>query len=111
MPIKPRRLSPGDPVGIVAPASPPSDPKSIDRSVAFLERLGFKVKLPRNARKSLGFLAGTDRERAGDLMQMFKDPKIRAIFCVRGGYGTGRILSLLDYQVIRNNPKIFLGFS
>ena len=111
MPTKPARLTPGDYVGIVAPASPPLDPKDIDRSVALLEKLGFKPKLAANVRKRLGFLAGTDRDRAGDLMQMFQDATVRAIFCVRGGYGTGRLLSLLDYNIIRANPKIFLGFS
>jgi muramoyltetrapeptide carboxypeptidase len=111
MAIKPARLKPGDCVGLVAPASPPLDPDSIDRSVAFLKKLGFKAKLAPNVRKRLGFLAGTDRERAGDLMQMFRDKAVDAIFCLRGGYGAGRVLSLLDYKTIRANPKIFLGFS
>jgi muramoyltetrapeptide carboxypeptidase len=111
MPTKPARLTPGDCVGIVAPASPPLNPDAIDHSVVLLEKLGFKAKLARNVRKRLGFLAGTDRERAGDLMQMFQDETVRAIFCVRGGYGTGRLLCLLDYKTIRANPKIFLGFS
>jgi len=111
MPIKPARLKPGDCVGIVAPASPPLDPDTIDRSVAFLKTIGFETRLAPNVRKRLGFLAGTDRERAGDLMHMFRDRDVQAIFCLRGGYGAGRLLSLLDYKIIRANPKILLGFS
>src|SRR5689334_23076505 len=111
MPIKPFRLRIGDRIGIVAPASPPPDPKAIDRSIAVLEGLGFEVKIGASVRKRLGFLAGTDRERASDLMGMFCDRKINAIFCLRGGYGTGRLLSLLDYRKIRNNAKIFVGYS
>jgi muramoyltetrapeptide carboxypeptidase len=108
---KPPRLQPGDVVGIVAPASPPPDPKVIDRSLAAIERLGFKPKLAPNARKRLGYLAGNDRDRATDLMRMFADPKVKAIFCVRGGYGASRLLCRLDYDVIRRNPKIFAGYS
>ncbi len=111
MPIKPHHLSPGETIGIVAPASAPPDPKAIDRSVAVLEGLGFKVKLAHNARKRRGFLAGTDRERAADLMNMFQDARVKAILCVRGGYGTARLLSLLDFPTIARNPKIFIGYS
>ena len=111
MPIKPQRLSPGETIGIVAPASAPPDPKAIDRSVAVLEALGFKVKLAPNARKRRGFLAGSDRERAADLMNMFQDARVKAILCVRGGYGTARLLSLLDFPTIARNPKIFVGYS
>jgi len=73
--------------------------------------MGFKVKLGRHARKRFGFLAGQDRERAADLMQMFTDPKVRGIVCIRGGYGSGRLLPLLDYAKIRNHPKVLVGFS
>ena len=111
MPTKPDRLNYGDTIGIVAPASAPPDPKNIDRSVAVLERLGFKPKLAPNVRKRWGFLAGSDRDRAGDLMKMFADRKVKAIICVRGGYGTARLLPLLDYRTIRANPKIFIGYS
>jgi muramoyltetrapeptide carboxypeptidase len=111
MPIKPRRLAYGETIGIVAPASAPPDPKAIDRSVAVLERLGFKPKLAPKVRNRWGFLAGNDRDRAGDLMKMFADRKVDAILCVRGGYGTARLLPRLDYRVIRANAKIFVGYS
>ena len=111
MPLIPARLNYGDTIGVIAPASAPPDPESIDRSVAVLERLGFKTKLAPNVRKRRGFIAGTDRERARDLMGMFADPKVKAVMCLRGGYGTSRLLPLLDYQAIRANPKIFVGYS
>src|SRR6266581_6672019 len=111
MPIKPKRLSPGDIVGIIAPASAPPDPRNIDHCLAAIERLGFRPKLAANVRKRWGFLAGSDRERAGDLMRMVADRSVKAIVCVRGGYGTARLLSLLDYATIRANPKILLGYS
>src|SRR5580692_7304670 len=109
--IKPERLCRGDTIGIIAPASAPPDPKAVDRAAAALERYGFKPKLGKNVRARLGFLAGTDRERATDLMAMFTDKKVKAIICLRGGYGTSRFLDRLDYAIIRRNPKILSGYS
>ena len=111
MPLKPPRLRLGDTVGIIAPASAPADPENIDRSVAALQKLGFRPHLALNVRKRNGFLAGSDRERARDLMSMFLDRKVRAVLCLRGGYGSSRLLSLLDYSQIRAHPKIFVGYS
>lgn len=109
--IRPQHLSPGDTLGLVAPASAPPDPRAIDRSVGVLEQLGFKVKLAPNVRQRHGYLAGTDRDRASDLMQMFTDRRVHGILCVRGGYGTARLLPLLDYRVIRAHAKVFVGYS
>jgi len=109
--LKPDRLNFGDTIAIVAPASAPPDPKAIDRAAGALERYGFKPKLAKNVRARHGFIAGTDRERATDLMSMFADKKVRGIICIRGGYGATRILDRLDYNVIRRNPKIFSGYS
>src|SRR5258707_1012364 len=111
MVIKPPRLKQGDTVGVVAPASAPANPASIDLGLKALERLGFKPRAATNLRKRLGFLAGSDRERADDLMEMFQDSKVNGIICFRGGYGASRLLPLLDYSVIRNNPKVFVGYS
>ncbi len=108
---KPLRLSVGDTIGIVAPASAPPDPKAIDQSVEAIRKLGFRPKLARNVRSRLGFLAGTDRQRAEDLMKMFADPEVRAVLCVRGGYGSARLLPLLDFGIVRKHPKIFIGYS
>lgn len=109
--VKPPRLRIGDTVGIVAPASPAEDPEDIDDFAAALANLGFKPKLSRNIRKRLGFLAGDDQARADDLMSMFADREVKAIFCLRGGYGSGRLLGMLDYQFIKRHAKIFIGFS
>ena len=108
---KPARLQVGDTIGLIAPASAPPDPKAVDRAAEALERFGFKPKLAKNVRARLGFLAGTDRERAADVMQMFSDKKVNGIICLRGGYGCSRILDRLDYEVIRRNPKILSGYS
>jgi muramoyltetrapeptide carboxypeptidase len=109
--LKPERLCPGDTIGIIAPASAPPDPKAVDCAAAALEKFGFKPKLGKHVRARLGFLAGTDHERATDLMAMFADKKVKAIICLRGGYGSSRILDRLDYKVIRRNPKILSGYS
>ncbi len=109
--LKPERLCLGDTIGIIAPASAPPDPKAVDLAAVALEKFGFRPKLGKNVRARLGFLAGTDRERAADVMQMFTDKKVKAIICLRGGYGASRILDRLDYAVIRRNPKIFAGYS
>jgi len=109
--LKPDRINFGDTIGIIAPASAPPDPKAIDRAAAALERFGFKPKLAKNVRARLGFIAGTDRERAADVMSMFADKKVKAMICIRGGYGASRILDRLDYNLIRRNPKILSGYS
>jgi muramoyltetrapeptide carboxypeptidase len=108
---KPPRLRFGDVVGLVAPGSPPRDPAAIPRAIAALEKLGFKPRPARNAGKRLGFLAGNDTERAADLMEMFSDSEVKAIFCLRGGYGAGRLLTRLDYAAIKRQPKVFVGYS
>lgn len=108
---KPARLRFGDTVGIVAPASPPDDPKDVDAFAEALTKLGFKPKLAPNIRKRLGFLAGDDQARASDLMTMFGDSEVKAIICLRGGYGSARLSRMLDYHFISRHAKIFVGFS
>ncbi|HXC34541.1 MAG TPA: LD-carboxypeptidase, partial [Candidatus Acidoferrales bacterium] len=109
--VKPPRLCSGDTVGIVAPASPAEDPEDIDDFAAALANLGFKTKLARNLRKRLGYLAGDDQARADDLMSMFGDPDVKGIFSLRGGYGSARLLGMLDYHFIKRHAKVFVGFS
>ena len=111
MPIRPPHLEPGDTLGVVAPASAPPDFKNVERAVAAIEKLGFKIKFARNARKRFGFLAGSDRERASDIMAMFSDRKVNGIICVRGGYGSSRLLPMLDFATIKRNAKVFIGYS
>lgn len=107
---KPRRLKPGANIGVIAPASFGSL-EAQEKGIAYLKQLGFQITLGPHLAKKWGYLAGTDEERASDIMTLFNDPQIDAIFCLRGGYGTMRLLDLLDYEVIRQNPKIFMGYS
>ncbi|MFZ4621405.1 MAG: S66 peptidase family protein [Bacteroidota bacterium] len=109
--IKPRALRKGDVIGIVSPASPPSSTEKIFKGAEYLERLGYRVKFGRNVEKVYGYLAGTDQERADDINEMFADKDVKAIIAVRGGYGTPRILPLLNYSLIKKNPKILVGYS
>lgn len=107
---KPRCLKPGANIGVIAPASFGSLEVQ-EKGLAYLKQLGFQITLGPHLAKKWGYLAGTDKERASDIMTLFKDPQIDGIFCLRGGYGTMRLLDLLDYEVIRQNPKIFMGYS
>lgn len=109
--IKPERLHPGDVIGIVTPGSPANGPDDVDRFAAVLTKLGFQPRLAPHIHKRLGYLAGDDQARASDLMAMFGDPTVKAILCARGGYGSPRLLRLLDYHFIKRHPKIFIGFS
>ena len=108
--IKPLKLNPGDTIGVVAPAGL-FDPKLFKKGVAALQTLGYQVHLPEGLTSKDRFLAGPDQHRAGLINQMFADPEIKGILCARGGYGSLRILDLIDYDLIRSNPKIFIGFS
>lgn len=109
--LKPKALRRGDVIGVIAPASAPLAPEKIDEGAEYLERLGYRVKLGKNVRAVRGFLAGTDEQRATDFNEMFGDKQVKAIIAVRGGYGTPRILPLVDYSLVRRNPKIVVGYS
>jgi muramoyltetrapeptide carboxypeptidase len=110
-PLKPAKLKAGDLIGIISPASRIMDPARIDKGIAYLERLGYRTAPGEHILKTYGYLAGTDEERVADLHRMFAHPEVKAIMCVRGGYGTPRLLSLVDYRLIARNPKIFVGYS
>lgn len=109
--IKPRALKTGDTLGLVAPASPIYETTVFERMLTDLKALGFNLKPGKHVRAQRGYLAGTDAERSEDLMVMFKDPEIDGIMCIRGGWGCNRILPLLDYSMVQQNPKVFCGFS
>ncbi|MBM7552792.1 S66 peptidase family protein [Thalassobacillus pellis] len=108
--VIPNRLLPGDTVGVIAPASPP-DLKNLQQAIIFLEELGLRVKVGESVDLVHGYLAGKDTDRLDDIHQMFSDQDIKAVICAGGGYGTARIAGLIDYEVIRKNPKIFWGYS
>ncbi len=109
--VKPPALKKGDVVGILCPSSPPSDPEMIERCVKALKSLGYRPRTGGNVANRNGFLAGSDADRLDDLHSMFRDPEVRAVFCVRGGYGLTRILNSMDFDLIQSQPKIFIGFS
>jgi muramoyltetrapeptide carboxypeptidase len=109
--IKPKALKQGDVIGITAPASPPTSEDALSRGIRYLEQLGYRIEVGSNIFKKRGYLAGTDKERAADLHSLFANKHVKAIFLARGGYGCGRLLPLLDYKLIRNNPKVILGYS
>lgn len=108
--IKAKALKPGDTIGIIAPASPTAR-QNVYLSKKALEEMGFKVKIGESCYETYGYLAGKDELRAKDLNDMFRDKKVDGVICLRGGYGTLRILNMIDYEVIRKNPKVFVGYS
>ncbi|MEG4444156.1 LD-carboxypeptidase [Microcoleus sp. AT9_B5] len=108
--IEPRRLQVGDTVALINPAAFNYE-KEVQPFFKVLDNLGLKVKLGEHFYDRYGYLAGKDADRAADVNAAFADDSVQAIFTGMGGWGCGRILPLLDYDIIRNNPKIILGFS
>lgn len=109
--VRPRRLSAGDTVGLVAPASATFQSVDLDIARESLEALGLKVKVGRHLMERHGYLAGADEDRAEDINGFFSDDAIRAVLPIRGGWGSARVLPHLNFDVIRRNPKIVLGYS
>ncbi len=109
--IKPAALKKGDLIGLISPASSPEELNRIENSVKYFEKLGYSVICGQNVGKFRGYLAGTDEERLDDLHSMFTNKKVKAIFCLRGGYGAFRLLDRINYKLIQANPKIFVGYS
>ncbi len=108
--IYPKRLQKGDTIGLITPGSPITE-KQLEETVKTLHGLGFKTFYYDSVLDEYGYFAGKDKERAEELNKMFADEKADAVLCVRGGYGSIRILDKIDYDLIRNNPKIFMGYS
>ena len=109
--LLPVPLNKGDTVALVSPSSATDDPFNLQLAQEAVQALGFKVRMGAHLASRRGHLAGTDAERAGDLNAMFADREVKAIICARGGSGAARLLPLLDYDAIRANPKVLLGFS
>ena len=110
-PRKPRRLCPGDTVGVCAPASSWENRSELLRGVAGLEAWGLTVKLGDHVNDRHGYMAGRDADRAADLHAMLADPEVSAVICLQGGYGTPRLIPLLDEAAFAANPKILCGYS
>ena len=108
--VKPPRLRPGDTVGLVNPATAAFETEPIEILTEAFEALGLRVRLGQHYYERHGYFAGRDAERASDLTAFFRDPAVKLIYA-RGGWGSTRLLPLLDYDAIRQNPKILLGYS
>lgn len=109
--LKPKKLQKGEVIGVISPASSPQDLSLVEKGVNYLESLGYRVEVGKSVGKIEGYLAGSDDERAADIHEMFKNKHVKAIFSLRGGYGSARLVDKLDYDLIRKNNKIFVGFS
>ena len=109
--ILPIPLNKGDTVALVCPSKAIDDSLEVHIGKEALEAFGFNVKLGKHLNSRRGHLAGTDSERASDINDAFADKAIKAVICLGGGSGAARVLPLLNYQTIRNNPKALLGFS
>lgn len=106
----PKRLKKGDTVGVISPSSPPN-PENLEKALPFLEELGLKVKMGKSVHEKYGYLAGDDDARLADLHDMFEDPEVAGIICAGGGYGAARYADRIDYAMIKENPKVFWGYS
>lgn len=109
--IKPLRLKAGQTVGLISPAGVTYKTEDIEIVEETLDALGLKAKLGKHALNRYGYLAGSDEARAADVNTMFDDDSVDAVLCLRGGWGCNRILHLLDYDLIKKNPKIICGYS
>ena len=108
--IKPPALRTNALVGIAAPASPVKQ-AFVEAGVAALEALGYRTRLGPNLYERGKYTAGTPRDRFDDLVELWRDPEVDAIFCARGGYGSMELLRALDAESFARDPKIFLGSS
>lgn len=108
--MKLNALAPGSRVALVAPASP-FDFDRFERACEMLRNEGYEPAPGKHIGKRDGYLAGSEAERAQDLLEAFSDPAISAVICIRGGYGSGRLIPFLPYSTLRKHPKIFLGHS
>jgi muramoyltetrapeptide carboxypeptidase len=108
---KPPRLKAGDAVGLIEPAGFTEDHFDLAMILDTIRAMGLVPKPAPHVLKRYGYLAGSDKDRAGDINAMYADNEVRAIFAVRGGWGCARVLPYLDFEAIRANPKLLVGFS
>ncbi|MFC1482981.1 LD-carboxypeptidase [Candidatus Margulisiibacteriota bacterium] len=108
--IKPQHLERGDTIGIVAPASS-FDKDNFKSGLKFLRKIGYRVRYEHAIFNKCWSEPGHNKQRAAQINRMFLDPEVKAILCAKGGYGSTEIIPYLDHEIIRNNPKIFVGYS
>jgi muramoyltetrapeptide carboxypeptidase len=109
--IKPQALKAGDTVAISSPAGAVWDENQIETFSTILKNFGFRVVIGKTLKEKFGYFAGSDELRAAELNELFANKTIKAIFCMKGGWGCARILNKLDYKIIKENPKVLIGFS
>ncbi len=109
--IRAQALREGDTVGLITPATYVPDPDRLAAAERTLKYFGLKMKMAKNAGKRMGDYHLSINERLDDLHAMFRDPEVKAVFAIRGGYGSMHLLDRIDYDLIHRNPKIFLGYS
>jgi len=109
--VKPKALQPGSTIAVISPAGATQDSQAFPLGIALLEAAGYRVKLMPYAQNGRMYLAGSDAERLADLHAAFTDLEVDGILCARGGYGCMRLLPHLDFERVRQNPKVFIGFS
>lgn len=109
--IIPSALKAGDTIGLVCPAYPLLAEMDLQIAQETLQALGFKVKVGKHIGDRYGYLAGSDKDRANDLHEMFKDKSVKGILAIHGGWGCARVLPHLDFELIKNNPKVLIGYS
>lgn len=109
--VRPPRVRPGDTAAIISPAGNLVGNGDVEQAMASVRELGFKPKLGANVGSRWGYLGGRDSERISDIHDAFADPEVKLIFALRGGYGSSRLLPMLDFDLIKRNPKAFVGFS
>jgi muramoyltetrapeptide carboxypeptidase len=109
--ILPPAVRQGDTIGLVAPSGSIINQDNLNSGIHILNEAGFNLKFHRDFRKTPGYLAGSDQERAEEFNTLWSDPEVKAIIAARGGYGSLRMLDMLDWELIRKNPKILIGFS
>ena len=108
---KPKKLMPGATIGVISPSSPSETRSEVPRAVEYLSAMGYNIITGRNLNKTKGFVAASEEDRAADLNEMFRRKDIDAVFVTQGGYGAAQLLDLIDFEMIKKNPKIFTGFS
>ncbi len=110
--LLPHPIKKGDAIGLILPAGPIQNEDNFISGIRLIKELGFKVKFSHEKRNNAeGYLAGNDQDRAQDLNELWADPEVKALQAVRGGYGSLRMVDYINLEIIRQNPKILIGFS
>ena len=109
--VRPKALKAGDTVGLITPATYVPDPDRLALAERTMKYFGLRMKMAKNAGKRMNDYRTSIEERLDDLHAMFRDKTVDAVFAIRGGYGSMHLLDRIDYDLIRRNPKIFLGYS